>query len=241
MQTDVSASCNGDSRDRRAGAYRPDRCNPPTGRADAVHRDTQNRPIRPGTSRRERPVAESDQSSKSGRTARPAGDKSGTKPVALCDPEQKQDQKKNQKQPPAKKSPAAREPFFEIPKWVNQPAWDGFEQMRRKLRYPLTPRAAELVIRRLAELRDEGHDPNAVLDQSTRNAWRDVYPIKKEAQDGSSKPKSGGNSTRTYLGKPAAKRELTPQEADRARSAADRELREMCGKLGIRHVVGTPA
>src|SRR5690242_6719808 len=225
MQTDVSASCNGDSRDRRDGAYRPDRCNPPTGRADAVHRDTQNRPIRPGTSR----------------TARPAGDKSGTKPVALCDPEQKQDQKKNQKQPPAKKSPAAREPFIEIPKWVNQPAWDGFEQMRRKLRYPLTPRAAELVIRRLAELRDEGHDPNAVLDQSTRNAWRDVYPIKKEAQDGSSKPKSGGNSTRTYLGKPAAKRELTPQEADRARSAADRELREMCGKLGIRHVVGTPA
>lgn len=47
--------------------------------------------------------------------------------------------------------------------------------MRKRIRFPLTPRAAELIFRELETLAD---DPNKVLDQSTRNGWRDVYALK---------------------------------------------------------------
>lgn len=102
---------------------------------------------------------------------------------------QEQDQK--QKQPPAQKPPAAREPMPDVPDWIDSNAWRGFAEMRRRQRFPMTPRAAALVIRKLESLREHGHDPTAVLDQSTRNAWRDVYPIKPDQSDaahGISKP-----------------------------------------------------
>ena len=69
-----------------------------------------------------------------------------------------------------------------LPDWVDQQAWDGFATMRVRERHPLTPRAVELVLVELAKLREAGQDPNAVLDQSTRNGWRDVYQIKQQQQ-----------------------------------------------------------
>lgn len=83
-------------------------------------------------------------------------------------------------QPPAKKPPAAREPIPEPPGWVDPDAWSGFVEMRKRLRFPLTARAASLIFHELEKLRAKGHDPTAVLDQSTRNGWRDVYPIKQD-------------------------------------------------------------
>lgn len=50
--------------------------------------------------------------------------------------------------------------------------------MRQRERHPLTPRAAKLVLTQLAKLRETGNNPTEVLDQSTRNGWRDVYAIK---------------------------------------------------------------
>ncbi len=39
----------------------------------------------------------------------------------------------------------------------------------------------ELVIHRLGQFKAKGHDPNAVLDQSTLNNWQGLYPLKEEA------------------------------------------------------------
>lgn len=91
-------------------------------------------------------------------------------------------------QPPAKKPPAAREPIPDPPEWINREAWEGFAEMRKRLRFPLTARAARLIVAELGKLRTRGHDPTAVLDQSTRNGWRDVYPIKPENQSADSQP-----------------------------------------------------
>lgn len=66
----------------------------------------------------------------------------------------------------------------EVPDWVDRDAWNGFVSMRRRERHPLTARAAKLIFAELDKLRGEGHAPNAVLDQSTRNGWRDVFPVK---------------------------------------------------------------
>jgi hypothetical protein len=84
-----------------------------------------------------------------------------------------------QKQPPAAQAALrAQAKMPELPDWIDAEAWGGFVAMRQRERHPLTARAAKLVIAELAKLRAAGADPTAVLDQSTRNGWRDVYPIK---------------------------------------------------------------
>lgn len=68
--------------------------------------------------------------------------------------------------------------------WIPTDAWAGFVDMRRKTREPLTDRAVTLIVKELDNLRAEGHDVGAVLDQSTRNNWKDVYPLKGHNSNG---------------------------------------------------------
>lgn len=85
--------------------------------------------------------------------------------------------KQKQKPPSATPTAAAYVP----PAWVPAEAWAGFDAMRRRERHPLTVRAASLIVLELQKLQAQGHDPAAVLDQSTRNGWRDVFPIRTAA------------------------------------------------------------
>lgn len=57
-------------------------------------------------------------------------------------------------------------------------AWDAWIEMRRKARKVPTERAVKLAIAKLAKLRDAGHEPNDVLDQSTMNGWTGLFEIK---------------------------------------------------------------
>jgi hypothetical protein len=70
---------------------------------------------------------------------------------------------------------------FALPDWIQPDAWKGYEDMRGRIRKPMTDRARKLVIKELEKLRDEGHDPAAVLDRSTLKGWTDVYALKGEA------------------------------------------------------------
>jgi len=64
-----------------------------------------------------------------------------------------------------------------LPPWIDREAWDGFVEMRKAMkRIPFTPWAAKLILAELYKLKAAGHDPNACLDQSTVNGWRDVFP-----------------------------------------------------------------
>jgi hypothetical protein len=62
--------------------------------------------------------------------------------------------------------------------WIPEDAWQGFVEMRGKVRKPLTERAVALIVKELEKLRDDGNDVGAILDQSTRNNWQDVYPLR---------------------------------------------------------------
>lgn len=64
------------------------------------------------------------------------------------------------------------------PEWLPREAWNGFKAMRVKIKKPLTDRAMTMAIGTLSDLRDAGHDPAAVLDQSTMHCWQDLYEIK---------------------------------------------------------------
>lgn len=71
---------------------------------------------------------------------------------------------------------------FVLPGWVPAEAWKAYEEMRRKIKRPLTTYAKGLAIKKLNTLRKEGEDPTAVLEQSIFNSWQGLFPIKEEAQ-----------------------------------------------------------
>ncbi len=65
-----------------------------------------------------------------------------------------------------------------LPSWVPKEAWEGFVRMRSHIKAPLTDNAKTLTLRDLSRLRDAGHDPQAVLEESVKNSWRGLFPPK---------------------------------------------------------------
>jgi|GEM_PF-5666013 hypothetical protein len=66
-----------------------------------------------------------------------------------------------------------------IPDWLPIEVWRGFEDMRVRIRAPLTEYAAHLIIKKLIELKDQGEDPIACLNESTQKSWRGIFPVYK--------------------------------------------------------------
>lgn len=69
-------------------------------------------------------------------------------------------------------------PAFALPDDMPAEAWSDFEQMRKTIRKPLTDKARALAIERLRALRQQGHDPTAVLNHSTLNNYQGLFPPK---------------------------------------------------------------
>ena len=69
---------------------------------------------------------------------------------------------------------------MQIPQYIDLEAWNGFVDMRKATKRPMTERAMSLLITRLDEMEKKGHDVNACLDQSTLRNWQTVYPMKEE-------------------------------------------------------------
>jgi hypothetical protein len=62
-----------------------------------------------------------------------------------------------------------------LPDWLPLDAWNGFVEMRRKSSHPLTGRAKELAITKLAEFKADGFDPAEILNDSVMNGWRGLF------------------------------------------------------------------
>ena len=62
--------------------------------------------------------------------------------------------------------------------WIDPESWAAFVDMRKRIKAPLTPYAEKLIARELVRLKVAGHDPQACLDQSIMNGWRDVFPLR---------------------------------------------------------------
>lgn len=64
-------------------------------------------------------------------------------------------------------------------------ALHGFEEMRKKLRKPLTDRAKKLTLGKLEKLAPGNEEMQiAILDQSIESGWQGVYPLKTENWNG---------------------------------------------------------
>lgn len=71
------------------------------------------------------------------------------------------------------KSPAVN---VALPDWLPADAWADWCAHRKGKTW--TQRAAELSLRQLAKLREDGSDPRAVIEQSIANGWRGLFPLR---------------------------------------------------------------
>lgn len=96
-------------------------------------------------------------------------------------PQRQSTETESKKDTPAK---AVVPPKTLLPDWIDKAAWEGFVEMRNRIRAPMTERAQALAIGELKRLANQGHDPTAVLDQSTQNAWKGLFKIKTDNANG---------------------------------------------------------
>ncbi|MBB0023655.1 hypothetical protein [Ralstonia pickettii] len=69
-------------------------------------------------------------------------------------------------------------PSVTLPAFVPADAWDGFVEMRKKIKKPMTERAVQLMFAKLGRFADAGHDIRDCLERSTLNNWQDVFEPK---------------------------------------------------------------
>lgn len=99
------------------------------------------------------------------------------------------------------KSPRKPDEQFEVPSWVPSEPWADFCELRiSRNRKTWTLGAKKRTIAELAKLRNQGHDPGDVLNQSVQRGWMGVFPLKAHHQ-----PKGGNDEP-----------EVNPEEWERA-------------------------
>jgi len=131
-------------------------------------------PSRSATGSGARPVVHSDSSrSATGSTARPNPSRSATQPVAERDSNRQEPSiTKDQKQKPRAHEQRA------LPDWVPVDAWRDWVEFRKAGKAKFTERAELLSLRSLERLREHGHDPTAVIEQSIERGWTGLFAVK---------------------------------------------------------------
>jgi hypothetical protein len=102
---------------------------------------------------------------------------------------------------------------FVLPEWIPENDWNDWLAIRKAKRAPTTIGAMNRAVKNLERLRAEGHAPADVLQQSTLNAWTDVYPIKQPYANTNGK----SNGAAPTAAKPT--NEVTPEQLERERAA----------------------
>lgn len=82
---------------------------------------------------------------------------------------QKKTQKKTTKENPL---------YPPLPESIPEQAWADFVEHRRRIKKPLTGKAVSLSLGKLERLAEEGHSPQAVIEQTIECGWTGLFPIK---------------------------------------------------------------
>ena len=67
---------------------------------------------------------------------------------------------------------------FDPPEWLPMDEWVAYVEMRNKIKKPLTVKAKSLAVKKLLQLKSDGHLPEDVLNQSIFNSWQGLFPIR---------------------------------------------------------------
>lgn len=83
-------------------------------------------------------------------------------------------------------------PAIALPEWLPVNVWMDYEEMRKKKRAGMTDSIRFRIVQRLEEFRARGHDPVAILENSIRKSWTDVF--EPGGSDGGNQAKTSGSS-----------------------------------------------
>lgn len=67
---------------------------------------------------------------------------------------------------------------FVLPEWIDREAWEGFLAMRKEIKKPITENAKGLAVKKLEQFAAQGHNPAAILNQSTFHSWQGLFEVK---------------------------------------------------------------
>lgn len=67
----------------------------------------------------------------------------------------------------------------EVPEYIDLEVWYAFKEMRRVIHRSLTKYGERRILNKLEVLKEQGEDPNEVLNQSIEKSWNGVFPVKK--------------------------------------------------------------
>lgn len=93
--------------------------------------------------------------------------------------------------------------LFSLPSWVPEKEWNAFVAMRVQKKKPMTDEAKDLAISTLEKLKEEGHPPGEVLNQSVFNSWQGLFPPKPLRETMTMNEKGKDNGKRTGIVEPA--------------------------------------
>ena len=85
---------------------------------------------------------------------------------------------KNRQAPPPPKPVKQNGHTYTPPDWVPLDAWNGWIEARKKKNNAPTDRAKALAVLELDKLRQQGNDPETVLNQSTVRGWAGLFHVK---------------------------------------------------------------
>lgn len=72
--------------------------------------------------------------------------------------------------------------IFILPDWIPKETWEDYVAMRKQIRKPLTTGAVKLAVKELEKLKEQGDDPQSVLEQSTLNSWQGLFELREKAK-----------------------------------------------------------
>jgi hypothetical protein len=78
-----------------------------------------------------------------------------------------------------------------LPDWISKEVWTAFEEMRRKIKKPMTDHARKNIVAELVRIEATGQHAEDVLNQSITNDWRGVFPLM--TANGGSNGRGGGS------------------------------------------------
>ena len=71
---------------------------------------------------------------------------------------------------------------FVLPDWIPEETWSAFLVCRKNKKAASTDFALRLILKTLGKFKDAGHDPVAILENSIKGGWSDVYEPKNSGQ-----------------------------------------------------------
>lgn len=74
---------------------------------------------------------------------------------------------------------------FQRPDWIPEIAWKAYIDHRKAMKIGVTDHALGLATKQLEKLRQEGHDPTEVINQSILRGWKGLFAVKGDDSHGS--------------------------------------------------------